>query len=157
MIPKTISNENTLLTYLFVCPSAINISIIVLKHTMPTMERIHEFINYSYIIVFEVQIINPTVKKYINATAKIDAVNIFNALDIELKRFDILLSQIGSIIAYTSFKNTVVHEPKLVKLLPVNPEDFKGDTQESNTLMSYEPEEDVAFKDSFNYISSKHF
>ena len=53
--------------------------------------------------------------------------------------------EIGEIyLAYTSFKNTVVHEPKLVKLLPVNPEDFKGDTQESNTLMSYEPEEDVA-------------
>ncbi len=54
--------------------------------------------------------------------------------------------EIGEIyLAYTSFKNTVVHEPKLVKLLPVNPNDFKGDiVQENNTLMNYEPEEDVA-------------
>ena len=54
--------------------------------------------------------------------------------------------EIGEIyLAYTSFKNTVVHEPKLVKLLPVNPDDFKGDNvQESNTLMNYEPEEDIA-------------
>jgi F-type H+-transporting ATPase subunit gamma len=54
--------------------------------------------------------------------------------------------EIGEIyLAYTSFKNTVVHEPKLVKLLPVNPDDFKGDNiQDNNTLMNYEPEEDVA-------------
>ena len=54
--------------------------------------------------------------------------------------------EIGEIyLAYTSFKNTVVHEPKLVKLLPVNPDDFKGDdVQDSNILMNYEPEEDIA-------------
>ena len=54
--------------------------------------------------------------------------------------------EIGEIyLAYTSFKNTVVHEPKLVKLLPVNPDDFKGDdAQDSNILMNYEPEEDIA-------------
>ena len=54
--------------------------------------------------------------------------------------------EIGEIyLAYTSFKNTVVHEPKLVKLLPVNPDDFKGnDSEDNNTLMNYEPEEDVA-------------
>ena len=54
--------------------------------------------------------------------------------------------EIGEIyLAYTSFKNTVVHEPKLVKLLPVNPDDFKGDdAQDGNILMNYEPEEDIA-------------
>ncbi len=53
-------------------------------------------------------------------------------------------------LAYTSFKNTVVHEPKLVKLLPISAEDVAGedrsgqDSGEALTLFSYEPEEEEA-------------
>jgi F-type H+-transporting ATPase subunit gamma len=51
--------------------------------------------------------------------------------------------EIGEIyLAYTSFKNTVVHEPKLIKLLPVEP-DEASQTADS-TPMNYEPEEDEA-------------
>lgn len=54
--------------------------------------------------------------------------------------------EIGEIyLAYTSFKNTVVHEPKLVKLLPVDPSEFEADSSEGATaLMTYEPEEEAA-------------
>lgn len=49
--------------------------------------------------------------------------------------------EIGEIyLAYTHFKNTVSHEPKLIKLLPVEIE--TGDVAEdtgSNVLMNYEP------------------
>lgn len=54
--------------------------------------------------------------------------------------------KIGEIyLAYTSFKNTVVHTPELVKLLPVNPDEHivSGDNDEKD-LMTYEPEEDEA-------------
>ena len=49
--------------------------------------------------------------------------------------------EIGEIyLAYTHFKNTVSHEPKLIKLLPVEIEagDVAEDT-DSNILMNYEP------------------
>ena len=49
--------------------------------------------------------------------------------------------EIGEIyLAYTHFKNTVSHEPKLIKLLPVEIEagDVAEDT-DSNVLMNYEP------------------
>ncbi len=54
--------------------------------------------------------------------------------------------EIGEIyLAYTSFKNTVVHEPKFIKLLPINPDDFKEEqTGDSHALMNYEPEEEAA-------------
>lgn len=55
--------------------------------------------------------------------------------------------KVGEIyLAYTSFKNTVVHEPKLVKLLPVSSEDMKDKPEGSDslTLVSYEPEEEEA-------------
>ena len=46
--------------------------------------------------------------------------------------------EIGEIyLAYTHFKNTVSHEPKLIKLLPVEIE--AGDDTDSNILMNYEP------------------
>ena len=54
--------------------------------------------------------------------------------------------QIGEIyLAYTSFKNTVVHEPKLIKLLPVSvdTESVSAD-KEDTTPMNYEPAEDEA-------------
>ena len=53
--------------------------------------------------------------------------------------------EIGEIyLAYTSFKNTVVHEPKLIKLLPVNPEEFENKGAENNILMNYEPDQEEA-------------
>lgn len=53
--------------------------------------------------------------------------------------------EIGEIyLAYTHFKNTVTHEPKLIKLLPVeiNPDEVSA--EESNILMNYEPNEEEA-------------
>ena len=54
--------------------------------------------------------------------------------------------EIGEIyLAYTSFKNTVSHEPKLIKLLPVEvPENEEKDVKEVTIPMNYEPEEDEA-------------
>ena len=50
--------------------------------------------------------------------------------------------EIGEIyLAYTSFKNTVSHEPKLIKLLPVEIEESK-ETDERQIPMNYEPEEE---------------
>ena len=48
--------------------------------------------------------------------------------------------EIGEIyLAYTFFKNTVVHEPRLMKLLPVEP----AETEEPQfqTLMNFEPQD----------------
>ena len=57
--------------------------------------------------------------------------------------------EIGEIyLAYTGFKNTVVHEPTLLKLLPVEP-DKKADKEQekgSKALMSFEPEDDEALE-----------
>ena len=55
--------------------------------------------------------------------------------------------EIGEIyLAYTAFKNTVSHEPKLLKLLPVEPVSGEKDTQEtvSKAMMNFEPEDDEA-------------
>ena len=54
--------------------------------------------------------------------------------------------EVGEIyLAYTSFKNTVVHEPKLVKLLPMSTEDEeKTEGSEATGLVEYEPEEEEA-------------
>ncbi len=50
--------------------------------------------------------------------------------------------EIGEIyLAYTSFKNTVSHEPKLIKLLPIEIEAPK-ETEERQIPMNYEPEEE---------------
>lgn len=54
--------------------------------------------------------------------------------------------EIGEIyVAYTHFKNTVSHEPTLVKLLPVefDEEEIK-EAADSNVLMNYEPSEEEA-------------
>ena len=51
-------------------------------------------------------------------------------------------NEIGEIyLAYTSFKNTVSHEPKLIKLLPIEIEK-KDQAQERQIPMNYEPEEE---------------
>lgn len=51
-------------------------------------------------------------------------------------------NEIGEIyLAYTSFKNTAVHIPKLVKLLPFTMEErtAEGEAQKAQALMNYEP------------------
>ena len=54
---------------------------------------------------------------------------------------DYMNGEIGEIyIAYTEFKNTVVHIPKMVRLLPVEGEQEKEDS----TLMNFEPSEEEA-------------
>lgn len=53
--------------------------------------------------------------------------------------------RVGEIyLAYTSFKNTVVHEPKLVKLLPIEFSDQELSKEEAKTPMNYEPSEEEA-------------
>lgn len=60
-----------------------------------------------------------------------------------LERF--AAGEIGEIyLAYTSFKNTVVHEPKLIKLLPVSVDTDVLSSGEDTTPMNYEPAEDEA-------------
>ncbi len=60
-----------------------------------------------------------------------------------LERF--AAGEIGEIyLAYTSFKNTVVHEPKLIKLLPVSVDTEGVSSVEDTTPMNYEPAEDEA-------------
>ena len=63
---------------------------------------------------------------------------------------DFMNGEIGEIyVAYTEFKNTVVHIPKMMKLLPVDASAVQGgDSQESDvdklTLMNFEPSEEEA-------------
>lgn len=53
--------------------------------------------------------------------------------------------EIGEIyLAYTSFKNAVVHEPRLIKLLPVDASEISIKEEDRITPMNYEPEEDEA-------------
>ena len=52
--------------------------------------------------------------------------------------------EIGEIyLAYTGFKNTVVHEPKLLKLLPVEPSP-QEEQAAGKAMMNFEPEDDEA-------------
>ena len=53
--------------------------------------------------------------------------------------------QIGEIyLAYTHFKNTVSHEPKLMKLLPVEFSEEELSQADSRLIMNYEPNESEA-------------
>ena len=54
--------------------------------------------------------------------------------------------EIGEIyLAYTAFKNTVSHEPKLLKLLPVTHEEAQAEAEEhSAAIMNFEPEDTEA-------------
>ncbi len=51
-------------------------------------------------------------------------------------------------LAYTRFKNTVVHEPTLLKLLPVAASTDKGAAQDtdSKAMMNFEPEDEEALE-----------
>ncbi len=74
----------------------------------------------------------------------VDAMVISNKL---LKSF--AAGEIGEIyLAYTRFKNTVVHEPTLLKLLPIEPADAGNNEKETETgskaMMNFEPEDDEA-------------
>ena len=40
---------------------------------------------------------------------------------------------------YTSFESVIAHEPKVVQLLPLNPEEFKLDVKGQGSLMNYDP------------------
>lgn len=53
--------------------------------------------------------------------------------------------EIGEIyLAYTHFKNTVSHEPTLMKLLPVELDEARLAEADQNVLMNYEPNEEEA-------------
>lgn len=54
--------------------------------------------------------------------------------------------EVGEIyLAYTSFKNTVVQEPKLIKLLPIDVDEIMQDVEiDTLTLMNFEPQADEA-------------
>lgn len=54
--------------------------------------------------------------------------------------------EIGEIyLAYTGFKNTVSHEPRLIRLLPVEREEEQEENSaEQSAIMNFEPEDDEA-------------
>ena len=55
--------------------------------------------------------------------------------------------EIGEIyLAYTAFKNTVVHEPTLLKLLPIDRQDEEEEQgqKEDSVMMNFEPEDEEA-------------
>lgn len=53
--------------------------------------------------------------------------------------------EVGEIyLAYTTFKNTVVHIPQLIQLLPVEPEETEAEAADSILPMNYEPNEEEA-------------
>lgn len=65
--------------------------------------------------------------------------------------------EIGEIyLAYTSFKNTVVHIPKLIKLLPFTMQESEEEgTSKAHALMNYEPNEEQVLNDIIpKYMSS---
>lgn len=50
--------------------------------------------------------------------------------------------EIGEIyLAYTSFKNTVSHEPRLLRLLPVDREEIESNGGKVDAIMNFEPED----------------
>ena len=55
--------------------------------------------------------------------------------------------EVGEIyVAYTYFKNTVVHQPQLLKLLPVEVDEADIEAAKADALMNYEPEEEEALE-----------
>ena len=55
--------------------------------------------------------------------------------------------EVGEIyVAYTYFKNTVVHQPQLLKLLPVEVDEADVEAAKADALMNYEPEEEEALE-----------
>ena len=97
------------------------------------------FVRYGY------EVSDEDLSEVIEAPAYVDAMRLADQL---LKDFE--AGKIGEIyLAYTAFKNTVVHEPKLLQLLPVQvPEKAQAEGTEEekddHTLMNFEPEADEA-------------
>ncbi len=72
----------------------------------------------------------------------VDAMQLSNKLLI-----DFAAGEIGEIyLAYTKFKNTVSHEPTLIKLLPIEvaQDAEEKDSDEPRVIMNFEPEDDEA-------------
>lgn len=69
-----------------------------------------------------------------------------DAMDVSARVLDdFAKGEIGEIyLAYTGFKNTVVHEPTLLKLLPVEIEQKTGEVAEDRAPMNFEPADDQA-------------
>lgn len=82
--------------------------------------------------------IKENLPEVIEEPAYADAIALSNRL---LEAF--AADEIGEIyLAYTSFKNTVSHEPKLLKLLPVEYEvDGENDVSDNGAIMNFEPED----------------
>ena len=81
-----------------------------------------------------------------NASAIMEAPTYADAAALCKKVLDAFTNgEVGEIyLAYTHFKNTVSHEPKLIQLLPVNLEDAGQETEDSDLMMNYEPNEEEA-------------
>ncbi len=47
-------------------------------------------------------------------------------------------------LAYTAFKNTISHEPKLIKLLPYEMEEAEVEDEDDKVLMNFEPKDEEA-------------
>ena len=64
--------------------------------------------------------------------------------------------EVGEIyLAYTYFKNTVVHEARLLRLLPLDYLEDDGEEQSDSLLMNYEPNEEEALGMIIpNYVTS---
>ncbi len=78
--------------------------------------------------------------EFIDEPLYVDAMNISKQL---LTAF--ATGEIGEIyLAYTGFKNTVSHEPKMLKLLPVEIEEDGAETAQNQALMNFEPADDQA-------------
>lgn len=69
-----------------------------------------------------------------------------DAMQLSEKLLELYASgKIGEIyLAYTSFKNTVSHEPTLLRLLPVDHENHASHGNGGNTLMNFEPTDEEA-------------
>ncbi len=77
----------------------------------------------------------------IEEPAYVDAMLLTNRL---LKAFE--EDEIGEIyLAYTAFRNTVSHDPKLIRLLPVERnEEKEEESTEQSAIMNFEPEDEEA-------------
>jgi len=77
----------------------------------------------------------------IEEPAYVDAMLLTNRL---LKSFE--EDEIGEIyLAYTAFRNTVSHDPKLIRLLPVErKEEKETESAEQGAIMNFEPEDEEA-------------
>ena len=71
-----------------------------------------------------------------------------NAREIAKEALDLFAKgEVGEIyLAYTHFKNTVSHIPTLIKLLPVEADENRQQTEEDKVPMNFEPKEEEALQ-----------